>query len=117
MVGQFQALSDGRAREAFHEEGPQGLIAAVQGLRGLEEELTAERIIHDGTPELRVTFGGRQRRIVLHGLAELPVQLLREVATRLYFKHRSASDGSLAEEMVQPSRARMAETGVESHPQ
>jgi len=47
-----ELLGDLSRRDAFHKEGTQEFIAAVQGVAGLAEELEATCVIHDGTPKL-----------------------------------------------------------------
>jgi hypothetical protein len=51
VIGQAEALGNGRGQEPLDEEGVQGGEAPVQGLGGFEEEAAAGGIVHDRTPQ------------------------------------------------------------------
>jgi hypothetical protein len=47
---------------AFHDDGPKGLVASLQrGLR-VEEELSADGVIHDLPSELSLLFWGKHQQ-------------------------------------------------------
>jgi hypothetical protein len=56
VVAEAELLGNGFTGQAFDEESMQGGVTTMHGLCGFEEEAAAECIIHDCTPELRVTF-------------------------------------------------------------
>jgi hypothetical protein len=50
MVGHAELSGDGRDGQTVDEEGPQGGVAAMQGLVGLQEEATARGVVHEAAP-------------------------------------------------------------------
>ena len=66
VIGHATPLGDAFVRLVIDEEGTQSEVAAVAGLRRLDEELAAGGVIHDRDSRLRVNF----RTITqLHGSA------------------------------------------------
>jgi hypothetical protein len=54
VIGHAKPFGDGLIGLAVDEEGPQSKVAAVAGLRRVDEELAAGRVIHDRDSGLRV---------------------------------------------------------------
>jgi hypothetical protein len=67
VVRQAKLSSDGVVGLAIHKESSESEVAAVERLSGFDKELSAESVIHDGDPELRVIF---RMMVQLHGRAE-----------------------------------------------
>jgi hypothetical protein len=50
VVGRAELRGDRRDGQTVDEEGPQGGVAAMQGLVGLQEESTARCVVHEAAP-------------------------------------------------------------------
>ena len=56
MIGRSKPFGDGGVGLPVNEEGTQSEVATVVGLCWIDEELTAEGVIHDRDSGLRVNF-------------------------------------------------------------